>query len=311
MVGITLDSFISQNYPKEMYEIIVVDNNSTDDTKSVIESYCDNNRNVEIKYLFEPRQGVHYARNSAAKHAKYEILYYTDDDMIAAPNLLSEIIKPFEFDNDVGTVTGRVLPKWETEPPSWIVKHCYNGLLSLHDPPEEFIISKRDFGVYSCHQAIRRDVFFESGGFNPENTAGIWIGDGETGLNIKIKALGYKFGYNGKSVIYHMIPKARMTQSYLNKRIGNQGFCDSYTEYRKYNPTSLGLVIRAFKRTFLKAPVRIANYLLNMILGKDCNYSRFALAYLYYFYKRLIYDYRLLTNNEWRKLVLRRDWLND
>ena len=75
-VGITLDSFIYQNYPKEMYEIIVVDNNSTDNTKSVIKSYCDNNRNIDIKYLFESRQGVHYARNSAAKHAKYEILYY-------------------------------------------------------------------------------------------------------------------------------------------------------------------------------------------------------------------------------------------
>ena len=65
-------------------------------------------------------------------------------------------------------------------------------------------------------------------GTNPENTAGEWVGDGETRLNIKIKNLGYKFAFNGKGIIYHIIPSERMKQSYLNGRLYNQGNCDSF-----------------------------------------------------------------------------------
>ena len=95
MLGITIDSFIVQHYPKDQYEIIISNNNSTDNTAEVINEYLLNDLGVRIVYHFEKRQGVHYARNSAAKIAEGDILYFTDDDMIADSNLLEEIIKPF------------------------------------------------------------------------------------------------------------------------------------------------------------------------------------------------------------------------
>ena len=171
MLDITIESFINQNYPNGKYEIVIADNNSTDNTKDILEKWIKNS-NVPIKYILEPRQGVHYARNTAAKHADGEILYFTDDDMIADKNLLSEIIKPFIMDENVATATGRVLPRWEVPPPQWILEYCNNGLLSLNDPKEDFIISSIDCNVFSCHQAVKREVFFLAGGFNPENTAG-------------------------------------------------------------------------------------------------------------------------------------------
>ena len=71
----------------------------------------------------------------------------------------------------------------------------------------------------------------KSGGYNPENTRGEWIGDGEAGLNRKLQELGYWSGYISSSITYHMIPTERMTQGYLNKRLANQGNCDSYSDY--------------------------------------------------------------------------------
>src|ERR1700675_1618753 len=112
-LGLTLESLINQSYKKHNYEIIVVDNNSTDDTRKLIEEWQKKSVAPPIKYLFEPRQGVHYARNAAFKHAKGEILYYTDDDMIADADLLKEIVKPFGYNSKTASVTGRVLPKWE------------------------------------------------------------------------------------------------------------------------------------------------------------------------------------------------------
>lgn len=304
MLGITIESFINQSYPKEQYEIIVSNNNSTDNTGHIIDEYC--LRHDNIKTIFEGRQGVHYARNSAAKVAKGDVLYFTDDDMIADRDLLTNVVKVFLMDYNVASATGKVLPKWEIEPPKWILKYCYNGLLSLNDRSEQLIIAPFDIGVFSCHQAVLREAFFKSGGFNPENTAGEWIGDGETGLNIKIKELGYNFAFIGDSVIYHMIPPARMTQSYLNKRLANQGNCDSYTEYRKYKYNGVQLVFQIIKH-LTNIVVLLAGFIPRLILTK---YSwRLLVSWIYYYFHRIKYDIRLMHDEKWKYLVLKYNWL--
>jgi len=305
-ISLTINSFLKQTYNPSLYEIIICNNNSTDLTEELVNKYT-HDYPEQIIYLKEPRQGVHYARNSAAKIAKGDILYFTDDDMIADPNLLSEIVKVFEFDSQVASATGKVLPKWEIEPPKWVTQLCYNGLLSLNDPPEDFTISRNDCNVFSCHQAIRREVFFQSGGFNPENTAGEWIGDGETGLNIKIKELGYKFGYNGKSIIYHIIPAQRMTQSYLNKRLGNQGNCDSYTDYKKYAYSPMKLCLVNIK--FLLKLISITPKLIKLFIFKQENW-RISLGYIFYYLYRIKYNIRLITDSSWRDLVLKTNWID-
>lgn len=262
----------------------------------------------KLNIFFEERQGVHYARNTAAKHSVGDILYYTDDDMIADRKLLSEIIRPFLVDPLVGSATGKVLPEWEVPPPAWILKYCYNGWLSLNDQGEELRITDYDLGVWSCHQAMRRDVFFRSGGFNPENTAGEWIGDGETGINIKIKELGYKFAYNGKSLIYHMIPQVRMTQQYINKRLANQGNADSYTRYRKYKYNKLRLYVNML--SYIAGMFVFAL----MVFFKKISFNgswRIARAYVSYYKARIKYDHRLIEDGKWREIVLKSDWLNE
>lgn len=305
-LDITIKSFIEQNFPKEDLELIIVDNNSSDNTKQVIYEWIKKS-DININYLFEARQGVHYARNTASLVAKGELLYFTDDDMLADPNLLKELVKVFEnSENNIGSATGKVLPKWEILPPKWILKYCVNGILSLLDLGNETIIKNDDIGVYSCHQAIPKDIFLKSGGFNPENTAGIWIGDGETGLNIKIKNLGYKFAYCGKSVIYHMIPPQRLTQKYLNKRYFNQGNCVSYTSFREKSPSSIqlfkGIIIFILK---LFKTVSICFY--NFLRRNDT--WRLQRARLSFLYARIRYDIRLITSESWRELVTKRNWL--
>jgi glycosyltransferase involved in cell wall biosynthesis len=310
-IGETIDSFVNQNYPKSDFEIIIADNNSTDNTAEVVKAKVTEHNATQIFYIKETKQGVHYARNSAAKKARYELLYFTDDDMIADKDLLKEIIRPFEFDPKVGTATGRVLAKWMVPPPEWVKRLCYNAYLSLLDPPTEFLITKDIDNLYSCHQAIRSDVFFLSEGFNPENTKGVWVGDGETGLNIKIKELGYKFAFNGKSLIHHIIPATRMTQGYLNKRMANGGSCHAYTKYRFKNFSNFALLGENLRLFFVEAPYRYLVVGLKAIKLKDVHYLRFWLAYFYYFKTRLMYNFRILTDPNWKKFVLKRNWLSN
>lgn len=307
LLPLTLDSFLAQDYPQDRCEIIVADNNSKDATREIVARYV-GKPGVFVKYIFEKRQGVHYARNSAAKAARGDILYFTDDDMIADPSLLRELTKVFELDPMIGTATGLVIGKFEVDPPTWVKKYLINGNLSLTDKnkQEDLVVSRVDCGVYSCHQAIKREVYFQSGGFNPENTAGVWIGDGESGLNLKIQSLGYKFAYTSKSIIHHIIPKSRTTLKYLINRVGNQGFCDSYSEYRKHRDRRK-IAPLMIKRNSMSLPRMLWGTFTGIVRGRLT--WRFLPARIMYFHKRNVYDLKLYANDDFRKLVEIDDWI--
>jgi hypothetical protein len=155
---------------------------------------------------------------------------------------------------------------------------------------------------------IRREVFFQTGGFNPENTKGVWIGDGETGLNIKIREKGYKFAFTRKSVIQHIIPASRTTQSYLNKRLTNQGNCDMYTYYRAVQPSAVQMGGRMFT-SLLKIAYSFVKCLFNLILWK--NTWRLNMAGCYYHVAGIKYLAKLISDSSWRALVLKNNWINE
>lgn len=300
----TVDSFLAQTYPADLWELILVDNASTDDTSKVIAQIVAQETNVRA--LHEIRRGAHHARNSGALAARGEVLYFTDDDMLAEPDLLETIVTGFVEGSRVGSVTGRVLPRWETEPPVWVLKHCRNALLSLIDLGPHLQVSDDDPGVYSCHQAVLREAFINAGGFNPDTNAGEFTGDNETGLNIKIKRLGYRFAYVGDSVTHHMIPASRLTQAYLNSRFADQGFCDSYTEFRRIHPGKARLARRIAVNIALIG-FSGAKALLHRTIGDSA--WRVDVGRAFYYRNRARYDSRLATKSEWRKFALRDNWL--
>lgn len=306
LLRMTVDSLLAQSYPSDRLEIIVVDNGSTDDTAQVISGIAE--RETNVRALAETRRGAHFARNTGALAARGDILYFTDDDMIADVALLGAIVSAFAMDANVGSATGRVLPRWESEPPRWILEYCRNALLSLNDKGEATIIADEDPGVFSCHQAVLREAFVRAGGFNPDTNAELFTGDNETGLNIKIRKLGYRFAYVGTSVTQHVIPPARMTQRYLNGRFADQGFCDSYTAYQAVQMSKRRLAARVVVHSL------VAGFTSAKALARRAaNDSRWRLdlARFFYYRNRVRYDMRLIRHDEWRKFVVRTDWLTE
>lgn len=305
LLGATLATLVGQEFDKSQYEVLVVDNASTDTTRQVVEQW-EKKTNGLIRYLYEPRPGSHYARNGAVKHAKGEILYFTDDDVLAQPDMLKEILKPFK-ETSVVTATGAVRPKWLAEPPQWVMKFLSNYLLSLNELEQKRIVSNEDPGIFSCHQAVRKDWFVRAGGYNPDIVNGEWVGDNETGLNIKLKNLGGRFAYNGASIIYHQIPASRMTQEYLNRRKGNQGYSDSYTEYRQHHFTSdeLKAQNKALRKMMWRSLYQA--YKMQFIKKQDAWHMKRA-EYEYY-RNRIQYNEKLLNDPKWREMVLQDNWL--
>lgn len=132
------------------------------------------------------------------------------------------------------------------------------------------------------------------------------MGDGETGLNQKLKADGWQFAYAGRSVIWHRIPASRMTQDYLNKRRANQGNCDSYSTYRQTRPEEEELLnrIKSYPDLVAKA---LGEALFQKAIGDDA--FHLGMARIHYWVARGEYDLRIIQDAKWREMVLRNDWL--
>jgi glucosyl-dolichyl phosphate glucuronosyltransferase len=303
----TLESLADQDLDAARYEIIVVDNRSTDDTAAVVKRLQSSSR-VEIRYFHEPRAGVHFARNTGALQARADLLYFTDDDMIAEREMLTALSRMFELDSRIAVATGRVLPKWEVDPPEWILRYCLNGLLSLQMRTEDLLVSSEDPGVWSCHEAIRKDVLLECGGFPPENTGGVWVGDGESGLNARVRKQGHKFAFTAAAITHHVIPASRLTQSYLNRRHENQGYADAYSWFRATRPDNRELAQqeRHCSRKLTRARLTLISQ-----RAKRRLWAHMARGQVAYWEAQLKYTRKLRRDEAWREFVLQDNWIAD
>lgn len=305
LIEFTLKSLVEQDYAHNLFEIIVVDNASTDNTAEVVKKWVAQYPDL-IRYEYEYRQGSHFARNGVVNKVKGDLLYFTDDDMIADKQMLSSLVKVMEEHPEVATATGRVLPRWEKEPPSWLKQYFINGWLSLYDRDDYLYVSDDDFGVFSCHQMVRKDLFIKAGGYNPDIVNGEWLGDNETGLNIKLKKSGGRFAFTHNAVTEHIIPPTRTTQTYFNKRFANQGNCDSYTEYRKYKYTNEELKnnISLYRKKILIEWIKcISSWLMQ---NSKWHIHR---AWIEYYKNRIKYDKRIMYDDIWRAMILKDNWI--
>ena len=163
-----LASIFEQDSGAVSYEVIVVDNNSTDRTRSVVESFVER-ANVSLKYIFEEKQGVSYARNAGIAAASAPIIAFFDDDVYVSPDWLANIKRIFEEHPEISCVGGKVLPQWSGEPPLWLTNDHWSPL-ALQDYGETpfYVNANREICLVSANLAFRREVFERIGVFAPE-----------------------------------------------------------------------------------------------------------------------------------------------
>jgi len=114
-----LDALLQQDTRGITYEVLVVDNNSRDNTASVVEAARLSDRSGLIRYYFEPRQGVSNARNTGIAHARAPILAFIDDDVVPARDWVYSMKRAFDEYPAADCIGGRVLPVWSRPRPSW------------------------------------------------------------------------------------------------------------------------------------------------------------------------------------------------
>jgi len=200
------------------WEIIVVDNNSTDETAAVVHATAATSR-APIRYLHEPVQGRSAALNAGIAAAQGQIIVTTDDDVRVEPDWLEQAgvaLDTLQCDY----VGGRVLPLWGGPRPQWLSDRsgphwAVIALLDYGSAPFE-LTAKMPLGV---NMAFRREAFAIAGGWDPRvgRKAGTLLGQEVREWCIRARARGVRGYYAPGLVVQHLIPADRLNKRYFRR----------------------------------------------------------------------------------------------
>lgn len=212
-----MQSLYDQSLVKDQYEVIVANNNSTDNTKQVCMQFIAEHTDAQYYYLEENRQGASFARNTGAAIAKGELICFMDDDAIADADYLARIVDFFETHTDAGGLGGRIIPKYIPEEPKWM-SHYVSSLVGNFHYSENVEIFKPGKYPLESNMIIRTADFHAVNGFNidlPGVVGTIRIGGEGKDFFYKLQALGKKIYYDPAIRVQHVVEVKKLTKEYM------------------------------------------------------------------------------------------------
>jgi glycosyltransferase involved in cell wall biosynthesis len=224
----TLDSLIKLRVPDCLsLTVLIVDNNSTDDTRNVIERFdAAIGEKTSVVSLKEPSQGHTYCRNTAIESATGQLMLWTDDDVILAPDWLERYVAATEADSDAVFWGSVIEPIFQSGRPDWIeqnwviLKACF-AHRDLGDQPVSFDPTRLPYGA---NFAIRTDAQREFRYATELGRRGdAVLGEDELDLFRRLLAAGYRGNWVPGAVVEHVIPPQRASEKYVYDYFVGQG----------------------------------------------------------------------------------------
>jgi glycosyltransferase involved in cell wall biosynthesis len=226
MLRDTLASFMLMERPLEVHcEVIIVDNNSNDDTPTVSQEFC--GRNPELfRYVREPIQGLSFARNTGIRASGACLIAFVDDDIYFDRLWLVEILDLFRKTDAMGA-GGKSIPRFEGGEPNWISTKVLSlyGSTNSGDAVKRMTFPDHPFGL---NMVFRREVFDAAGLFNVTlgRIKNSLLSNEEYELFYRIDRAKLPVFYTPLAIIYHRIPEVRTRKSWVLRRYYYQGRSD-------------------------------------------------------------------------------------
>lgn len=218
IITMLIDSLLAQSYPRHLYEIIVVENGSTDRTIEVVSAY------PEVQLLRSVERGPAAARNLGIAHSKADVIAFTDADCIAEPNWLEELVRAYS-DLGVGGVAGEIIAYQHAHQTDVERFSDETSLL------QNYISGSHEFlpHLYTANASYRREALIKVNGFNPKFATGE---DVELSWRMQLETT-YKVAYAPKAVINH---RHRTSLARLKRQYYQYGFGEIFldTEFGRY-----------------------------------------------------------------------------
>ncbi len=216
-IGDALDSLYNQTTSLSDFEVMLVDNNSTDGTPTVYNTWREHHPDGNFQYLTEHQQGASFARNTGAAHAKTDWLCFIDDDAVAFPDFVANIIKHTQEKPAIVGFGGKIIPKYIPEKPVWM-SYYVSSLVGNFDYASVPCAFKKGKYPLESNMVIKKSVFDQIGGFNttlPGVKGTLRIGGEGKELFYKVIGLGQEIYYDPNIIVYHVVETNKLTKEYL------------------------------------------------------------------------------------------------
>ncbi len=208
----TLAGIAAQRFPRDHVEVLVIDNNSTDDTAKVVAAFAD--LWPAPRRVVETRQGLDFARNRAVAEARGEIIVFGDDDILVEPDWLAQITVPLLADADarrIGAVGGEVVPVFPDGLPDWVRE--WHAPLAFRPDAGPMEAKHCPMGA---NLAFPRWVFERLGLFHTalDRAAGNYFSGGDSEMIRRVRAAGLEVWFAPGAAVRHQMPAGRTTFRY-------------------------------------------------------------------------------------------------
>ena len=212
-----LDSLYTQTAGLNTFEAIIVDNNSTDNTKEVYAIWRQTNTNGQFTFISETKQGASFARNMGATIAKGAWVCFMDDDAVATPDYIHHIIRHTNTHPNVLGFGGKIIPKYIPAEPKWMSYYVSSLVGNFDYAPVACAFENGKYPLES-NMIMKKSAFDLVGGFNvaiPGVVGTLRIGGEGKELFYKIIALGEKIYYDPSLLVYHVVEVEKLTPTYM------------------------------------------------------------------------------------------------
>jgi len=250
------------------WEVLVVDNNSTDDTRATLERLA-RELPIAIRYTREEQQGLNYARNTGIRESSGIHFSYVDDDIEVSPDWLASLHESFVA-NDADAVGGRIHLDPSIRLPRWIADNETKGFLGFQDFGEEpFRMDGRSRYPYGGNMAFHRRVVDRIGYFNPSlgrkgagrKRAELFKG-AETDYFHRLAASGdVCIMYEPRAIVYHRVMPFQIEKRYFRTIHFNAGYQRAYYDNRDFPKRVFGIP----RFYFFQMTRGVARYLLQTL----------------------------------------------
>lgn len=229
-LGAAIDSLLQQDFAGD-YEVIVVDNASSDRTREVVESRLPHPR---LQYIYEPVTGLSVARNTGAKASSSSILAYLDDDAVASSQWLQVLHHAYQKNEKLAIAGGRVTLLWppnQTSPP-WLSDNLAGNLGLYNLGEEEVFIQQPGLTPRGLNYSIRRQFLDQVGGFdvNLGRVGKNLLSNEELHMTELALEKGWQVSYLPAALVAHNVAPERLHPSWFLSRSWWQGISECYRE---------------------------------------------------------------------------------
>ncbi len=214
----TLEKIAHNPFPTDDYEIVLVNNNSTDETAEKCQLFNTSYPEVTFRYFLETQQGLSHARNRGIEEAQGDWLVFLDDDAFVDSTYLQNLYNQLQAHPYAMAFGGKITPAFEDEStPAWLCPWTYSWVSAI-DKGGEVILFTKDYPI-GANMGFSKECIKQVGLFNTElgRSKRNLIGGEEKDIFNRIKAFSDKIYYFPNVHVQHVIPPQRTTLEFIRK----------------------------------------------------------------------------------------------